>query len=131
MPLAAAVGPVVGGELVGAFGWPSIFLANLPVLTLSAVLAVRARRALVAVDRATLPRFDWAGTVLLAATLTSLVLGLEASGTESIALGATCLTLLAPFVWWQRRQRIRSSRSRCSDPCRSRRAPCLWRCTTW
>jgi MFS family permease len=103
MPLAAAVGPVVGGELVGAFGWPSIFLANLPVLALSAVLAVRARRALVAVDRATLPRFDWAGTVLLAATLTSLVLGLEASGTESIALAATCLTLLAPFVWWQRR----------------------------
>jgi MFS family permease len=102
MPLAAAVGPVVGGELVGAFGWPSIFLANLPVLALSAVLA-RTRRALVGVDRATPPRFDWAGTVLLAATLTSLVLGLEASGTESIALAATCLTLLAPFVWWQRR----------------------------
>jgi MFS family permease len=103
MSLAAAIGPVVGGELVRAFGWPSIFLANLPVIALSAVLAATAKHAPVAMERAPSPRFDWIGTVLLAAMLTSLVLGLQATGTGSIALVGTCLVLAVPFVWWQRR----------------------------
>jgi MFS family permease len=103
MSLAAAIGPVVGGELVRAFGWPSIFLANLPVLALSAVLAATARHAPVVMGRVTSPRFDWIGTVLLAAMLTSLVLGLQATGGGSIALIGTCLVLAVPFAWWQRR----------------------------
>jgi MFS family permease len=103
MSLAAGVGPVVGGELVGVFGWRSIFLANLPVLALSAVLAARAKHAPVSVDGAALPRFDWVGTGLLAATLTSLVLGLQAMGAGSIALVGTCVALLVPFVWWEQR----------------------------
>ncbi|HEX8759003.1 MAG TPA: MFS transporter [Pseudonocardiaceae bacterium] len=103
MSLAAAIGPVIGGELVRAFGWPSIFLANLPVLALSAVLAATARHAPAAVDRAQPSRFDWFGTGLLAAMLTSLVLGLQATGFGSIALIGTCLVLVVPFAWWQRR----------------------------
>jgi MFS family permease len=42
MALAAAVGPLVGGELVSQFGWPSVFVANLPVLAVSATLGVLA-----------------------------------------------------------------------------------------
>jgi len=103
MSLAAGIGPVVGGELVRAFGWPSIFLANLPVLALSAVLAATVKHAPVAVDRAVPPRFDWIGTGLLAATLTSLVLGLQTTGAGSIALVGTCLVLVVPFAWSQRR----------------------------
>jgi MFS family permease len=38
---AAAVGPVAGGVLVGALGWRSIFLINLPVVLAAAILTLR------------------------------------------------------------------------------------------
>jgi EmrB/QacA subfamily drug resistance transporter len=101
MSLAAGIGPVVGGELVRAFGWPSIFAANLPVIGLAAVLAAtgRTRRA-ESQDR---PRFDMVGTVLLTATLAALVLGLESTGRTAAVLLGTCAALLVPLVWWERR----------------------------
>ena len=40
MALSAALGPVVGGELVEGFGWRSLFAANLPILALSVGLGV-------------------------------------------------------------------------------------------
>jgi MFS family permease len=101
MSLAAGIGPVVGGELVRAFGWPSIFAANLPVIGLAAVLAAagRTRRA-ESQDR---PRFDVVGTVLLTATLAALVLGMEAPGRTAAVLLGACAALLVPLVWWERR----------------------------
>jgi MFS family permease len=45
---AAATGPVLGGVLVGAFGWRAIFLVNLPVVALAAALTLRALPAAVA-----------------------------------------------------------------------------------
>jgi len=36
--LAAAIGPLIGGELVHAFGWRGIFVANLPLVLLAAIL---------------------------------------------------------------------------------------------
>jgi MFS family permease len=102
MSLAAGIGPVVGGELVSTFGWPSIFVVNLPVLAVSAVLAATARRA-PAVLPSTRPRFDWTGTVLLAALLTAFVVGLETGGVGSVVLLCGCAALIVPFVWWERR----------------------------
>jgi EmrB/QacA subfamily drug resistance transporter len=100
MSLAAGIGPVVGGELVDVFGWPSIFAVNLPVIGLSALLAAVPGRPAESHDR---PRFDLIGAILLASTLTALVLGLETRGVTAAVLLGACASLLALFVWWERR----------------------------
>lgn len=100
MSLAAGIGPLIGGELVRLFGWPSIFLANLPVLAVSAVLAATARHLATPLRPA---RFDWWGSFLLAAALSSLVSGTEAHGDLSLALVVAGLVLLIPFVLVERR----------------------------
>ena len=103
MALAAALGPLVGGALVDAFGWPSVFIANLPVLALSVGLAAVAGRAPKREIRATPPRFDWVGSFLLAAALTSIVMGLRPDGGHTVLLLAAGATLLVPFVLWEHR----------------------------
>lgn len=63
---AAAIGPALGGGLVGAWGWRAIFLVNVPVVAAAVVLTLRA---LPAVAPAPTPasagapkhaRWDWA-----------------------------------------------------------------------
>ena len=100
MTLAAGIGPLVGGELTRWFGWPSIFLANVPVLLISAALALSA-------DHEPTPRrptrFDWTGSALLAAMLVCLVLAVETSGSTARATLIAGLVLIAPFVVVERR----------------------------
>jgi MFS family permease len=102
MALAAAVGPLVGGELVSKFGWPSVFVANLPVLVVSATLAGLAGTS-TRVPRPATPRFDWVGTTLLAAALTSIVLGLRPEGAHTVPFLVVGTALLGPFALWERR----------------------------
>ena len=103
MALAAALGPLVGGALVHAFGWPSVFVANLPVLALSAVLAAVAGPLPRGVDRARPARFDWVGSVLLGAALTSIVVGLRPGGDLTVPLLVVGAVLFVPFVLWEQR----------------------------
>ena len=103
MSLAAGIGPPVGGELVHAFGWPSIFAANLPVIAVATLLAATTRRGRRRPRPRARARFDVLGTVLLTAALTALVLGLEVGGTAGAALLGACAVLVVPFVWWERR----------------------------
>lgn len=102
MSLAAGAGPIVGGELVRVFGWSSVFLANLPVLAVSALLAIGA-------PRPARPRpvgdvrFDRVGTMLLTAGLIALVTGVEDSfGGGPLVVGLAVVLLLS-FVLWERR----------------------------
>jgi MFS family permease len=101
MALSAALGPVLGGELVETFGWRSLFAVNLPVLALSVGLGAFAGSVAVQ-GRDAHPRFDWIGTGLLAGGLTAIILGLRPDG-QHVVLLLVGVGLLVPFGWWERR----------------------------
>ena len=105
LALAAAMGPVVGGELVRAFGWPSVFAANLPVLAVSAVLGAAAGPVASEPGREAAPGFDWVGTALLTAGLSALILGLRPDGNQAAALLVVGAVVLVLFATWERRAR--------------------------
>jgi EmrB/QacA subfamily drug resistance transporter len=71
--LAAAVGPSVGGVLVDAFGWRSLFVINVPVGLLMLAGAVRLPRGTAREGRRTWP--DLLGTVLLGGGVGAVALG--------------------------------------------------------
>jgi MFS family permease len=81
--LGPALGPTVGGALIGVAGWRAIFLINVPVGALAAV-AVRFVPAALAPERRPGARFDLPGLVLLAAGLTGLLLGVSQIGASQI-----------------------------------------------
>lgn len=71
---AATFGPVVGGWLTQHYGWPSVFLVNLPLGVLAIVLVARLPAHPVRGGRL---QFDVWGTVLFAAVITPTLLALE------------------------------------------------------
>jgi MFS family permease len=102
MSLAAAIGPLVGGELTEGFGWRGVFAANLPVIAVSLVLVLTSRGVYTrpSADR---PAFDWLGSALLAAGLTLVIVALRMGGTGGWGLGAAGAVLLIVFPLWERR----------------------------
>ncbi|WP_259464968.1 MFS transporter [Streptomyces sp. TLI_171] len=74
---AAAAGPVLGGLLTQQFGWRSIFLVNLPIAAVAAVLTVRHLAA--GRPRAT-GRLDLPGAAAFTAFAAALTYGLIESG---------------------------------------------------
>ena len=99
MSLAAGIGPLVGGELVRWFGWPSIFLANLPVSPCRPSLL----RARTTTDSAPATRFDWWGSALLAGRLVCLVVGARGAGSPRCCLALAARPCCVPFVLVERR----------------------------
>jgi EmrB/QacA subfamily drug resistance transporter len=95
------VGPVLGGILLSAFGWPSIFLINVPL----AIVVVIAARRMLPDDCPNPEPFDIWGAVVAAAALTVLLLGMseiDRRGLDSaFVLGsfAVAAVLGALFVW--------------------------------
>jgi len=65
--VAGAVGPFLGGWLIGSVGWRWIFLINLPLA--AAVTAVAVRHVPETRDPTSHGRFDWAGAILAALAL--------------------------------------------------------------
>jgi MFS family permease len=72
--LGPALGPTVGGALIGAVGWRAIFGVNVP-LGVAAAVAVGFVPAELAPGRRPGARFDLPGVLLLGAGLTGLLLG--------------------------------------------------------
>jgi EmrB/QacA subfamily drug resistance transporter len=85
-----ALGPIVGGTLVSAAGWRSIFLINLPIGLAAIVLTVRC----IPESRAPKPRrFDPVGQVLVVVLLAALTYGII----EAPSLGWSSAPILAAF----------------------------------
>ncbi|MDJ0396754.1 MFS transporter [Rhodococcus sp. G-MC3] len=103
---ATALGPLVGGALVDALGWQSIFLINLPVGVITFVFATK--RIGESVDASGEP-VDWAGTALLTTGLFTGVLALIEGNTWGwqspgvLALAVTAGSSLTGFTAWQLR----------------------------
>lgn len=105
-----ALGPTLGGGLLAAWGWPALFFVNLPLGAAALWLA----RCHLPADReregAQRPRFDIAGTALLAATLAAYALAMTLGhgqwGTLNAALLAGAALGLVLFIGAQRRAEL-------------------------
>ena len=97
--IAAAVGPLLGGWLVEAVGWRSVFLINIPVAALVVWITLasvpESRSAPETRSGETGSRLDVPGAVVVAAGLGTLTFGLI--GVSPLMIGAG-LVLLAAFV---------------------------------
>ncbi|WP_198347268.1 DHA2 family efflux MFS transporter permease subunit [Nocardia terrae] len=96
-----AAGPVAGGVLTDVFGWPAIFLVNLPI---GAILLLVGLRSLEETRNPSAPAIDVPGTVLSIPGVGTLTYGLIEGGargwTSPVILGsfAAAVILLAAFV---------------------------------
>jgi EmrB/QacA subfamily drug resistance transporter len=104
--LALALGPVIGGALVGAWNWRAIFWFNL-IFGLAALIA-----AAIVVPESADPhaaRVDTAGTLLGAGVLAALMFGIIDAETSSfgaavpVTLFCAAAVLAVGFVWRERR----------------------------
>lgn len=96
MGIAAAVGPLIGGEIAGRLGWPSLFAVNAPVVLVAALLA----RSSVKEAKRPFPKFDVLGSLLLGVGLVLAVLGLRSHSWLAAAAGGVVLVV---FFAWERR----------------------------
>jgi EmrB/QacA subfamily drug resistance transporter len=103
--IGTALGPSLGGLLIAGFGWRAVFLVTTPLGVAALLLA---RRALPA-DRprpAATPRFDVAGTLLLAVALGAYALAVTRGGggtASTFGLAAAALVGLGLFLAVERR----------------------------
>lgn len=105
MGIAAAAGPLLGGELTAHFGWRAVFAANLPVILLAFALMQFAGTTPAAAAEAAAPRarFDIEGSALLAASLTLLLFASRMRGAGALLAFAVAVGLAVAFVAWERR----------------------------
>lgn len=103
--IAAALGPPLGGLLVGAFGWRSIFLMNVPLLLPALILGwLYIPRTS---PRANAHKFDWLGAIWLSAVLIGMAWLLTQSRKQPqgflITGGVIILVLAVGFIFYELR----------------------------
>jgi EmrB/QacA subfamily drug resistance transporter len=97
-----SIGPFLGGILTQHFGWPSIFLVNIPI----GIIVIISTLVLVPGEWAEpgARTFDYPGAVLYGAMLIGILYGLTLlPSSTGFLLMAAGFVLLAGFVWWEQR----------------------------
>ena len=100
--VASVAGPLLGGFFVDTLGWRWVFYVNLPIgLVALAVIAV----ALPPTVRDKKHKIDYAGSLLLAAAATCIVLltswgGTQYSWASPVIVGLGVLTVILAIGWW-------------------------------
>jgi EmrB/QacA subfamily drug resistance transporter len=90
--LGVALGPTVGGLLIGIRGWRTIFLVNIPIGIVASFIVARVVPP--SARSSAKQRFDWLGSLVIMATLTCFALGMT-EGQNKGFNSAIALTLLA------------------------------------
>ncbi|MGC8779609.1 MAG: MFS transporter, partial [Anaerolineae bacterium] len=93
--LAFLVGPILGGVLLGLFGWRSLFLINLPIALAVIVLSLITLPATRPAERRP---FDGAGMAVLAALLAALAFGINQLDTTRLAASLATFPVWAPLL---------------------------------
>ena len=108
----AIAGPAVGGLLVAAFGWRSVFFVNVPIgiLTiLASIYVLQQPRGEGASQERSHASFDWLGAALSGLTLLGFLMVVGNGyrlGWTSPAVVMVCLATVAAlvaFIWWELR----------------------------
>ena len=105
----AIAGPAVGGLLVAAFGWRSVFFVNLPIGILTILVSWYVLRQQQESGDRTGGSFDWLGAALSGMALLTFLLvvgnGYRLGWSSPAALlgAAATLALLSGFIWWELR----------------------------
>ncbi|MDO8532915.1 MAG: MFS transporter [Dehalococcoidia bacterium] len=106
----ATLGPTLGGLLVDALGWRSIFYLNLPVGLIGMAMAhLVLREELVTTTGDKRPSFDWPGAVTSAVTLGAFILTMSRAevwgwaALPTLALLSTAIVFFVAFIVVERR----------------------------
>lgn len=114
--ISTAVGPLLGGLLIQGFGedegWRWVFFVNLPIGVVAFFLALRLVPASCAArDTTHRQSLDPVGVLLLGAGVLAIMLPLveerQWEGSGKWLLEPVGVALLALFLWWERRHRLR------------------------
>ncbi|SNQ47148.1 Multidrug MFS transporter [Frankia canadensis] len=127
--VALPLGPILGGWMLSRFWWGWVFLLNVPVVALAALIGF----VLIPESRSTQrPGLDPVGTVTSAVGLAMVIYGLVRAGERgwgrpdaagSMALGAV---VVAGFVWWEHRLGRLPAGQPLIDPRLLQPGPFLW-----
>lgn len=104
--LGLTVGPPLGGWLADSFGWPSIFLINVPIGVIAILLSLRFIPADAPVTGS--ERFDFAGALAFLIGLTALMVALNQghawgwTSPATLGLAAGAIVALSGFLWIER-----------------------------
>jgi len=104
MGTAAAIGPLLGGELTARFGWRAVFFANVPVILVAfALIRLSGDAPTPAAAQRDGTRFDVGGAVLLAIALTCVAAASRLHGPLAPWGYGAGAALLVAFAVWERR----------------------------